>query len=78
MKLIEIIAKIERALTGLKDYKEKEYRDFSQEIDAVRNRIGDALDSFEATESELQCAKDNLDNIGEAVDELEDMLQEHA
>ena len=78
MKLIEIIAKIERALTGLKDYKEKEYRDFSQEIDAVRNRIGDALDSFEAAESELQSAKDNLDNIGEAVDELEDMLKEHA
>ena len=65
-------------MTGLKDYKEKEYRDFSQEIDAVRNRIGDALDSFEAAESELQSAKDNLDNIGEAVDELEDMLKEHA
>ena len=78
MKLIDIIAKLERALTGLKNYKEKEYRDFSQEIDAVRNRIGDALDSFEAAESELQSAKDNLDNVGEAVDELEDMLQEHA
>ena len=78
MKLIDIIAKLERALTGLKSYKEKEYKDFSQEIDAVRNRVGDALDSFEAAESELQSAKDNLDNVGEAIDELEDMLQEHA
>ena len=78
MKLIDIIAKLERALTGLKSYKEREYRNFSQEIDAVRNRIGNTLDSLEAAESELQSAKDNLDNVGETVDELEDMLQEHA
>ncbi len=78
MKLIDIIAKLERALTGLKAYKEREYKDFSHEIEAVRHRLGDALDSFEATECELQSSKDNLDNIGEALDELEDMLQEHA
>ena len=77
MKLIDIIAKLERTLTGLKCYKERESRDFSNEIELIRNRIGNTLDSMVSAEDEISCAKANFEYISYALDELEDMLKDH-
>tara|TARA_E500000305_G_scaffold31974_1_gene24197 strand:+ start:1054 stop:1305 length:252 start_codon:yes stop_codon:yes gene_type:complete len=72
------IKTLETVIENLKGYHKAERLDFSKEIESIRNRIGDTLDSMVSAEDEMSCARDNLDNIGEALNELEDMLQEHA
>ena len=77
MALTDDIKTLETVIENLKLYHKSEALDFSTEIESIRNRIGDTLDSMVSAEDEMSCAKDNLDNIGHALDELEDMLQEH-